>query len=122
MADQQPEKGNNSGSESPSELAAWLEASDNFYLSYYKIIALTSQIAPQQDYIGQCPVNQLLSASQTMQVELEKLLFDFDQGELPHSHDGYNYLVHHSALLNQLTDQIQRLLQLASLPGSTRLD
>ncbi|GAB4018641.1 hypothetical protein [Spirosoma koreense] len=72
-------------------------------------------------YIGQCPVDQLITLLTRMQEELEKLLLDIEKEEPIDSLDSdesCQKLLIHTQILEDLNQQAKAMLHLTALPAS----
>lgn len=106
----------------------WLEAVNDFRTQYLTLITLTSQPQIQvQDYqsttlyIGQCPLDSLLTLLVSMKVELESLAYEMDQIDLFTAITNPQHckrLRDHTHRLNRLSKKAQIRLQLVEIPSS----
>lgn len=113
-------------------LEDWLDASANFYVYYNQLIACIGQSTntvssdQQPTFIGQCPLDQLVSIVIAMQAELEVLVkemkqLDKKEGKGRNSSSTakkQSKLANHTRRLNELNQQANTRLWLAGLSPS----
>lgn len=106
----------------------WTEAVTNLYKHYQELSTYIHQATDPNHlpevgaiYVGQCPINQLVTLVDAMKATLDELFLDVSQGDKAQKQttkEQYRKLVHHTLLMNQLNNQAQSRLHLLSLSTS----
>lgn len=110
-------------------LTEWAEATTRLHENYNRLVACVSPIKPEQtigsapsrSYIGQCPVDALVTLLVMMQKQMEMLVADMEPlicSNQPVPTENYKKLAVHTRIINKLNQQAQtKLLLTTSLPA-----
>lgn len=107
-------------------LTEWAEATALLHENYSKLLACISQYKPKKktsaassrSYIGQCPVDQIITLLKIVQEQMESLVVDMEQMSYPDQPVGtenYKKLAMHTRIINKLNQQAQTKLWLTTL-------
>ncbi|GAB3806382.1 hypothetical protein GCM10028819_41650 [Spirosoma humi] len=110
-------------------LTEWAEATARLHENYNKLLACISPNKPEQtvsaaatrSFVGQCPVDVLITLLVTMQKQMERLVIDMESVSCPNKSlptENYKKLAEHTRIINKLNQQAQtKLLLTTSLPA-----
>lgn len=107
-------------------LTEWAEATALLHENYSSLLACISQnkatkktgAVSSRLYIGQCPVDQIITLLKIVQEQMESLVVDMEQlngPDQPVSTENYKKLAMHTRIINKLNQQAQTKLWLAAL-------
>lgn len=108
-------------------LTDWLVAVDRLHRYYQQLTSLLTKETGQKGqqaafynddrYVGQCPLNRLLTLQARIEGELARLLQEMNhRGQEPTLASKHKKLASHTHVLNQLNQRAQIKLLLANLP------
>lgn len=107
-------------------LTEWAEATARLHENYNKLLACVRPNKPEQttsealsrSYIGQCPVDALVTLLVMMQKQMERLVADMEPLICPSQPvpiENYKKLAMHTRIINKLNQQAQTKLLLTTL-------
>ncbi|RYF65023.1 MAG: hypothetical protein EOO39_25590 [Cytophagaceae bacterium] len=107
-------------------LTEWAEATASLLENYNRLLACVSSTkseqttgaTPSRSYIGQCPVDALVTLLVMMQKQMEMLVADMEQVICPSQPvptENYKKLAVHTRIINKLNQQAQTKLLLTTL-------
>ncbi|AKD56434.1 hypothetical protein [Spirosoma radiotolerans] len=108
-------------------LTEWAEATASLHENYTRLMACISQNKPEKKtratssgrlYIGQCPVDQIITLLKIMQEQMGRLVADMEQINYPAQPvraENYKKLATHTRIINKLNQQAQTKLWLTTL-------
>ncbi|WP_461099619.1 hypothetical protein [Spirosoma luteolum] len=104
----------------------WVAAAEQYCSSYFRLMACIEAAGLSIDapykigtFVGQCPVDELISLSMCMQEGLENLVQEMDDpGQAsPAGKPNFQKLIDHTRILKSLVEQADIRLKLAALPA-----